>query len=131
MLRVHSHVQYVNESFMRTGNRFKFADAGQLSIKWTLILKRLAIDNLDRTIRAHHVLREPHFTITAATNAAHQFVLWNDDGKKPVALLAGGWGVRIHFFQATTAALKCLKRNAATVFKDYYDHRRLNFPVNF
>src|SRR6266446_1908769 len=60
---------------MRSGNGFKFADAGELTFVRGLEMESLAKDYLDRAAGAHHVARQPDFAIAAAADAPEHLVI--------------------------------------------------------
>ena len=60
---------------MRAGHRLVFADAVILPLVRAVVLEIAAIHNLDRAVGAHDVVRQPHFAITAAPDAAEQRVV--------------------------------------------------------
>src|SRR6266567_2872098 len=60
---------------MRSGNGFKFADAGELTFVRGLEMESLAKDHLDRAAGAHHVARQPDFAIAAAADSPEHLVI--------------------------------------------------------
>src|SRR5262245_22148464 len=65
---------------MRPRNRLELFQAGELPFKRLFAWERVSVDDFDRAPGAHHVSRQPHFSIAALADTLQQVVVGNLNG---------------------------------------------------
>jgi hypothetical protein len=74
---VTAHVQDIDQTVMRAGDRLELLDAGKFTVEWAACLEALAPYDFDGAVSTHDAAGQPDFAVRTTANAAQQLVVRN------------------------------------------------------